>query len=117
MVCMLLSIIVKKHTPEISMLIGIVFVIGCLFSIIELCFYLRSQLSALSRITQAYSEYFEPMYKCCGITIITQLCCGLCKDAGQNAVAVAFELMGVFMCLICTVPLIDQIICILGELL
>ena len=106
-VCALLALVLKKQNPEYVILLELVFVIVCLYAVIEIYYVIRSGLSMLERLPSEYKAYFEPLFKCCGVSIITQIGTSICKDAGQSAAASSLEIVGSIVSILCMLPLLD----------
>ncbi|MCM1024784.1 MAG: stage III sporulation AC/AD family protein [Prevotella sp.] len=57
----------------------------------------------------AEEEYLTVLFKALGICCITQFACDICRDSGENALAVQAELAGKLSLLILALPLFDTL--------
>lgn len=57
----------------------------------------------------ADEEYLIILFKALGICYITQFACDICRDSGENALAVQAELAGKLSLIILSLPLFDSL--------
>lgn len=57
----------------------------------------------------AEEEYLTILFKALGICYITQFACDICRDSGENALAVQAELAGKLSLLVLALPLFDSL--------
>lgn len=62
------------------------------------------------------TSLFLPLVKVVAITELTRLCAELCRDAGEKAAAAGVELGGAAAALICTYPLAEKALELIGGL-
>ena len=113
----LFAVLIKKHSPEFSFLIGIAAIIACAMTSGLLITQVATEFRAIKEMTYINLLGIEILVKCLGISALTQLSCSLCKDAGQGAAACALELAGNLVLLLCMIPLIESLFQIVGDLL
>lgn len=116
-VCVLLSLIIKKSNPEFALLIGVACVIGCCFTILDLCTLIREQMQAIMILSEPHKSYCMILLKCCGINVISHLSAGICKDAGQSAAGSSIELIGALCCIGCLIPLFKALFTAVEDIL
>lgn len=63
------------------------------------------------------SGYAEFLLKALGIAVLTQCCAELCRESGENGVAMGVELAGKAEILLLALPLIGEILSTVRELL
>lgn len=113
----LFALIVKKHSPEISILICIATVLLAIWSAMDILTHLKSKFQTTELFSYLPRESFVPLVKCMAVSVITQIACGICKDVGQSAVAYSLEFAGGIVLVLCMIPLIDSLFQLLGGLL
>jgi len=113
----ILALTVKKTNPELALLIGAAAAVAVLW----LC---AAPAGALGELAVSLEEsaglspaIFAPVLKCVAIGIVTRLSADLCRDAGQQSVAAAAELLGTAAALSAAVPLFQSLIQMIGGLL
>lgn len=112
-----LAITVKPYRAEMSILISIGTGILILFQIIGSVSGLFQEFYRLIARSGIDLSYFTLVVKIIGIAYITQLASEICKDAGQNAVALKVELAGKIFVMLLTVPIISQFLQMIIEIL
>ena len=113
----LFSLLLKKTQPESAFLLGTCSVIFSTFCVLEIFQQIRDQFDQWKTILCFTSEYFTPLFKCLGISIVSNLGVGLCKDAGQSAAASCLELCANFAAIWCMLPLINHLFSIIEDLI
>lgn len=113
----LLTLVVKRGSPELAMLL----VLGCvvlvllfLVGTIEELLRFLEELGERSGVSQ---ELFAPLYKTVGIALIVKLGGEVCRDAGESALAVAVETAGAVCALLIALPLLRAVLSMLLELM
>ena len=105
-VVMLLSVIVKKLSKDIGMLISIGGGILIFFIIIP---YLSGVLGIMTTLTEHIDTdmtHLNTIFKVLGIAYIAEFGAQLCKDAGEGAIASKIELGGKVMIMAISAPII-----------
>ena len=111
------ALVIKKTNPELALLLGLVTALMCLWMGAELLRTLTAQLKAWQSGSLISWSYFMPLGKCVAISFVTQIGTGLCRDAGHSAAAVTLELCGNLASVWCLIPLIQELLGILEDLL
>lgn len=108
--------VLKKNSGEMSLLLSLAsgVMIGILFlrflkPILEFLEELR-ELSGLDK------TYLEPVLKCLGIGILSQICVNICIDSGQSTTGKMIEMSACILCLYLAIPLFRSVIFLLGGL-
>ena len=60
------------------------------------------------------SGLFKPLFKVVFISIITKISSEICKDRGERALGLKIELAGLIAGLICSFPLLDKALSLIG---
>lgn len=111
------SLLLKKNQPELSFILGTCTAMFCLFCVVDLYRQISYRLEQWESLIALSGEYFIPLMKCLGISIVSQFGVNLCKDAGQAAVASILELCGNVAAMCCVLPLIDHLFTLIEEIL
>lgn len=69
-----------------------------------------SELHFLQSYFSSYSSYFVILLKMIGITYLSELSSGLCRDAGANALATQVELFGKLSILVLSMPVLTALL-------
>ncbi|MGN0550551.1 MAG: stage III sporulation protein AD [Acutalibacteraceae bacterium] len=104
-----LAVAIKRHNPEISMLLtaggGIIIFIAILSAISPVI----NKINALAQTAGMSQEYVEILIKSLGICFLCQFSSDACKDAGQTALASKVELAGKLFIVILALPMLEDI--------
>lgn len=105
-----LSIAIKKQSPEISLLIGIctgvlifIFVAGKLQTVLEV-------LKTMAERANISPKYMGIVLKVIGISYICEFGMQICKDAGESAIAGKIELAGKIIIMLVSAPVILAVV-------
>ena len=112
-----LSVILKKSNKEYAMVISIIagiFIISKIF--ISLISVLSSVKSILA-VSNISKDYIVIIFKAIGICFLTQFSSNTCIDAGESALASKIEFAGKIAVIIIALPLIEDIIKIVNNLI
>lgn len=115
-IAVIFATVLKKNYGEISLLIGLAsgVIIGILFlRFLEPIVSFTEELRGLSGLDR---ELLEPVLKCLGIGIMSQICINVCNDSGQNAIGKMIEMSSSVICLYISLPLFRGVLSLLGEL-
>lgn len=113
----LAALIIKRGSPEMSILLAIAVCGEAVYIIYET---LDSALDFVRRARElsGMSEaIFAPVLKCVGIALVAKLASDLCRDGGQGAMAGSVELMGAVGALYAALPLMSTLIDTLERLI
>ena len=113
----LVTLLLKKTNPEMSMLIITAASAAILFLGIELIGSLKSFIDMAAEVSGLSPAAVSPVLKCVGIAVISRVGTDLCRDAGASAVASSVELAAAGAALFVAMPLLQTLIQMIGELL
>lgn len=102
----ILSVSLKKASPNFSLMIGLVTGIIIFLFMAE---YLKRVIDILVKLTQSAgvnAAYMEVVLKIMGIAYIARFGAELCKDAGENSVASKIDLAGKVLIAVTSAPVI-----------
>lgn len=114
---LLLSIILKKYGNEFSLMIVICAVLLVFAVVANDLFAILDSFSSLTDSVSTMKPYINLMLKVLGISLIAQLVSDICRDCGENALAVQTETASKILILIISLPLFEAIIEIVTGLL
>ena len=111
------ALLLKKHRPELVLPLSLAAICAVFALALTLT---RPFAELLEKAREQYGVqevYLLPLLKCCAAAMIARLTADLCREASQNAVASAVELLGVLCALGAAMPLIGSMLGVIGELL
>lgn len=113
LVCVLVTLILKKESPDTALVlrmvagVGLAIVcIGAMTPVIEYVREIGESLGAGETVSSAASV----MLKALGVALLTHISATVCRDAGEGSVAYYVELGGKIEILILSLPLMKEII-------
>ena len=113
----LLSAVLDRRDHAVAMALGVlacaVALIACIRSVRPVAKFLEE----LSELSGLGAPYFSPLIKTTGIGIVTQICCAVCADCGQNAMAKAAELCGVCASVVLALPLMRAALDVIRQMM
>lgn len=112
-----LSAVLRRHTPELSLLL----VLAAGLGILALCAgALGTALEVLRELTQLTGledELFIPVVKAVAVSIVARLTAEVCRGTGENGMAAFVETAGAVLALAVSLPLIRAVVVLMGELM
>lgn len=115
-VAAVVSLVIKKSNPELSLMLGVLAAAVALYYGCRAIEPVLDMIREFSQSAALSSSFYTPVLKCLGIGIVTQIGSSICKDAGQAAAATGVELCGTAAAVLCTLPLVRSILSMIGEL-
>ncbi len=118
--CITVTLICKlfeKNNKEYSLFISIITLSMVLFFAVTMISPITSKIQEILNLADVSNEYFNIVLKAIGVCYLTQLGCDYCKDAGENALSSELELAGKISLLLIALPLFDNIVAIVQDLL
>jgi len=112
-----LSLMLRKNTPELGLLLAIV--VSFLIAIVgmQIVSAVLDFAEVLQRASNLSPALLHPVFRTVGIGILTKLASDVCKDAGQAAIAGAVELAGTIAAIYIALPLMQTVFEMIGRLL
>lgn len=112
-----LALVVRRGSPETALLLAL----AATAAVIALVVPALGELWAFLRQLEAYSgvsaELFAPLYKTAAIALVVRAGGGLCRDAGESALAAVLETAGTVCALLAALPLMEAVLDLLVELM
>ncbi len=108
--------VLKKYCGELSILLSIVatLIIGMFF--LRMFQPVLSFVEELRELTGLDRGLLEPVLKCLGIGLLSQICINVCTDAGQTAIGKMIQVSGCILCLYVSLPLFRGVLSLIGSL-
>ena len=113
----ILSVILKKYSPEYSLVISLLAGIFIFFSVLSKIQPAIDRIRDLIAVSQIPSHYLFTLFKAIGICFLIQFASDSCKDAGENALASKLELSGKIAIILVALPLFEDVIEIVLKLI
>ncbi len=113
----LCAVVVKKHVPEIGIVVGLA--AGAIILSISLSALKSAKefIEAMGEIAGISPAVLVPVIKTTGISIITKLAAELCRDAKEGGVAAFLETAGAASALLVCLPLVETVLKMVTDLL
>ncbi len=115
-ICTAVGVVVKQIKNEMSFALraaGGVLIFGILLLSLEPFFSFFDELGGLA----GTEEYVGIMLRSLGVAILSHVCAGICRDAGEGSLAGGVELAGKIEILILCIPLIERILGYASEMI
>lgn len=112
-----ISLVIKKNNPELSLLLSLCTVCVIMISSLGLLQCLKDIINTVKEIFSGKESFIMPVVKCLAISVVTRICAEICKEASQSAAAAAIELSGTVCALSVAAPLILTMLKMMGGML
>ncbi len=113
----LLGLVLRRGSPEVTLLLALAASAALLLALGQPLGELLAFLDSLTAHTGVPPDLFRPLYKIVGIALVVKVGGGLCRDAGESALASVLELAGTVCALLAALPLLRALLELIGELL
>ncbi len=111
----LLGLVLRRGSPEASLLLALSAVSAILLALGKPLGELLAFLDDLTEQAGVSPTLFRPLYKIVGIALVVKIGEGLCRDAGESALASVLELTGTVCALLAALPLLRSVLNLIGE--
>lgn len=113
----IMSVVIKKDHPEISLVLGICAGVTILIAIILKVTPVVSEITALVENSGINTSFASIVIKALGICFLTQFVSDSCLDAGEKALSSNVELFGKISIVVISLPLFKQILDVVASLI
>lgn len=113
----LLSLVLKRGSPEQALLLTLAAAVTVLLVLGDALKELMGFFRELAERSGVSGDLFLPLYKTVGIALVVKVGAGLCRDAGESALAAVVETSGSVCALLVAVPLLRTVLSLLLELM
>ena len=107
---MLLSSLLKKNNPAIALCVIISVCIAIIAVLADDLQTIITEFGELLDTGGIGNSGYKSIIKVIGVAYFTEICSGLCKDAGESALAAKLDIAGRICILSFTLPLISELI-------
>ena len=112
-----LGAVLRKHTPEFSLLLALAAGIWMLSLTVDTLGTALELLKELTALTGVEEELLRPVVKTVAISLITRLTAEICRGTGESGIAAFVETAGTVLALGVSLPIIRAVTILMGELL
>ena len=116
-VAALLTLVLKKSTPELGLLLTTGAAVVLLLTLMESYGEITAFLNELAARSGVEQTLFTPLYKAVGSALVVNVGSNLCRDAGESALASVVETAGAVCALLVALPLLRAVLSLLMELM
>ncbi len=102
-------VLLKKDRADFAFVLEVCATTALLLFILPYIENLLEIFTDLSESVKLDIDFKDVLIKVSGIAVVSRLICELCKDAGENALAVKFELTAKVLILISAIPVFEAI--------
>ena len=113
----LLALVLKRGSPETALLLTLAAAAAVLLAMGPAAGEVLAFLRELAEGSGVPEELFAPLYKIVGIGLVVRVGGGLCRDAGESALAGVVETAGAVCALASSLPLLQTVLELLMELM
>ena len=104
------SLVLKKHTPELALLLILIAGIWMLLAVADGLEFITEWMNILSELSGVDQELLEPVLKTVMIAILTNITGEVCRCAGEGGLAAFVETAGTIVALTVALPLIGGVV-------
>ena len=112
-----LALLVRRGSPETALLLALAAAAAVIALVVPLVGELWDFLRLLETYAVVPTELFAPLYKTAAIALVVRAGGGLCRDAGESALAAVLETAGTVCALLAALPLMKAVLELLVELM
>lgn len=106
----ILAILIKQNNPTYSVLLIITFVVIIISVALSYLFSLTDNIMDTVNSVEYASELLKILFKAIVICVLSDLASNICKDAGNNTVAVCIDVITKIILLSLSLPLVDKLV-------
>ena len=104
-----LATLLRKNTPELSLVLIVAVVVAMFFSLATLLGRVFTFFDRLVTISGLSTQLFTPLIKTVAIALISRSGAEVCRDAGAGAIGYMLETAGAVGAIIVAIPLIEAV--------
>lgn len=117
LIAAVLAVTLKPVNPTFSLLLSLAAGIWILYTVLQPAGQVVDAFSSLADVAGIESTIYWPVLKTVGIAAAVRVAGAICKDAGQNAIAVKLEIAGAVAALIVSFPLFERVLTVVTGML
>ncbi len=112
-----LALLVRRGSPETALLLALAAAAAVIALVVPAVGEMWDFLRRLEAYAGVPTELFAPLYKTAAIALVVRAGGGLCRDAGESALAAVLETAGTVCALLAALPLMRAVLELLVELM
>lgn len=112
-----LALLVRRGSPETALLLALAAAAAVIALVVPAVGEMWDFLRRLETYAGVPTELFAPLYKTAAIALVVRAGGGLCRDAGESALAAVLETAGTVCALLAALPLMKAVLELLVELM
>lgn len=112
-----IALLLKKNTPEISVLVSVISAVAILMLTLDRFLDISGFIGELVEAAGLSPAVVSPVVKTVGIGLITKLSSDICKDAGQNTACTVVETAGSIAAVTVALPLMKTVFRMISSLI
>jgi stage III sporulation protein AD len=112
-----LSAVLKKHTPELALLLALCAGVWMLFVVAGSLGAAAELMGELKQLAGVSDELLEPVVKTVLLSVLTRLTAEICRAAGEGGTAAFVECAGAALALLAVLPLARAVLQVMAEIL
>ena len=97
--------LLKKKTPELSIMLSVAVVIVVGTELLQTMRTVTAMIESLAQLQNLPQDLFAPLLKTVAIALVSRLGSDLCRDAGESAMASLLDICGSFGAIVVSIPL------------
>jgi len=110
----IISLVIKRTNPEMAFLLSACTVCVMLLAAAKLMQGITALGDTVRTLYKADGRFVAPVMKCLGISVVTKLSCELCRESSHPAAASALETVGTVCALTVAMPIIQNMLKMIG---
>ena len=108
--------VLKKYSGDLSILLSLITAVLIAIMALRLFRPILTFADEIRELSGLDRELLEPVIKCLGIGLLTQICVNICTDSGQSGIGKMIEISGSVLCLYISLPLFRGVVSLLAEI-
>lgn len=116
-VAALCGVTVRKHTPELGLLLVLTACALLLWNILPMLQTILDVLEELAALAELSPVILRPVLQTVGLALVTRMASSLCQDAGEGSLAAFLEMAGGAAAVVVALPLLRKVLALVTDLL
>ena len=117
MVAAVLGVLLRKHVPELALLLTLCAGLWILSAVLDGLGAVAQLMEELRQLAGISEELIEPVVKTVVISVLTKLTVELCRASGEGGVAAFVETAGTVLAIVVALPLVRAVTMLMTEIL
>lgn len=104
------AVAIRKQNSEIALMLSIACGVILLMSVISFAGTIIQTVNSIVAVSDMDIEHIKILLKVIGICIVTELAVSVCKESGQQTIAINVTLAGKILIMVTSLPLYSEIL-------